>query len=152
MSKSPLLLAILFAVGLTGADSRRSYVNVPHQEGRIEIRSYGEQSRDLLALMVPFFAKIEFSQITTIPVDRDKEGAGIFAAPNGDYVATAGRYNCLIVVYSSTVKGVGKDGIAPTERFNKFRSTVRDFLAGLPAPRPVPRDVEWGKKSCLDAN
>jgi hypothetical protein len=152
MSKPALLLSILFAVGLTGADSRRSYVNVPHQEGRIEIRSYGERSRDLLALLVPFFAKSEFSQVTLIPVDRDKEGAGIFSAPNGDYVATAGRYNCLIVAYSSTVKGVGKDGVAATDRFNKFRLTIHDFLAGLPAPRPVPRDVEWGKKSCLDAN
>ena len=152
MSKAALFLALTCALGLTGADSRRSYVNVPHQEGRIEIRSYGERSRDLLALLIPFFAKSDFSQVTLIPVDRDTEGAGIFSASNGDYVATAGRYNCLIVAYSSTVIGVGTDGITPTERFHRFRLKVRDFLAGLPAPRPVPRDVEWGKKSCLDTN
>ena len=78
MSKAALFLALTFTLGLTGADSRRSYVNVPHQEGRIEIRSYGERSRDLLALLIPFFAKRDFSQVTLIPVDPDKEGAGIF--------------------------------------------------------------------------
>ena len=78
MSKAALLLAVTFTVGLTGADSRRSYVNVPHQKGRIEMRSHGEGSPDLLALIVPFYARSNFSQLTLIPVGRDKEGGGIF--------------------------------------------------------------------------
>jgi hypothetical protein len=151
MSRSTLLLALLIPMALTRADPKRSMVDPNHQEGAIEIRSYGEHARDFQALLVQFFYKSGFSPFGRGSGELAKDGSSVFSGPHGDFVSTTGRFNCIIVAYSSIHGSDSINGTTANERFNLFRAALKEFLASLPAPRPVPRDLQWRDNTCLDA-
>jgi hypothetical protein len=145
-----LFLGCLVPLAVVQADTAPKRDSRFHREGAIEIRSYGESPRDLLALLVPFLAHREF--VPDRPAaDSSNQGAATFSGSNGDFVSTTGRFNCLIVVYlsRSSAKEIGQSPVPGN--FRAFRLALGEFLAGLPTPRPVPRDIEWGAKSCFDS-
>ena len=99
---------------------------------------------------VPFLAKHHFAQSQRNP-ETPREGSAAFVSPGGDFVVTAGRFNCVVVVYYSKWPGKDDTGALPNQRAGSFRFALFDFLDSLPAPRPLPREVTFGSKYCANA-
>jgi transposase InsO family protein len=122
----------------------------PNVEALMEIRSYGERPRDLLALIVPLLGQRQFAPDSRRRAEVKAEGGETFAHAGGDFVVTAGRYNCIVVAYYT---GSGR-GTAirkgARERAEAFRLALWDFLDALPTPRPTIREITWGSKYCSD--
>ena len=150
MFRLAFLLAILVPLVLARADTAPKLESRFHREGAIEIRSYGERPRDLLALLMPFLAKREFSRSDPISEETASEGSATFTGRNGNFLSTAGHVNCIVVVYLSLSVAKGTRALNNAENFSAFRTALSDYLSGLPTPRPVPRDIEWGTKACVD--
>jgi hypothetical protein len=123
----------------------------PHLELVIEVSSYGERPRDLTALLVPLFARLQFSQLQKAPALAGWEGSATFTRADADFVIAAGRYNCIVVAYYAGRPGKGTGGAWPKDRAGTFAAALLDFLDGLPTPRPQAREVVWGSKYCAAA-
>jgi hypothetical protein len=117
----------------------------------VEVTSYGELPRDLLALLVPFFSKNLYAYPLQIPVDKRTEATAAFQHPSGDFVVTNGRFNCVVVAYYSVRPGQDASGRVARERAGAFELALLDFLEGLPEPRPRPREVAFGSRYCASA-
>ena len=119
----------------------------------MEVTSYGERPRDLLALLVPFLAKQQFYQPFQRLSAKYAEGSAFFDNPDkprGDFIVTAGRFNCIVVVYYSN-PNTGPNADLSKERAYAFQLALLDFLEGLPTPRPVQREVTFGSRYCANA-
>ena len=142
--------AYFAAASLIAAAAPAPRQHLAHPEALVEIRSYGEQYRDLKALLVPFLAKHRFYESSL----RDKTKAGApasaFTGPDGDFAATTGRYNCVLVAYYSTRTEPSSDGAMPRDRANSFTIALDEFLTGLPEPRPTFRVTTWGATHCAN--
>jgi hypothetical protein len=115
-------------------------------EWTLEVTSYGEESRDLTTLFVPYFAGLNFAPSTS----RVGPGEGLaFFGPGLDVVTIAGRFNCVIIRYNNPFSGYRfhKDpGLK--KRAEDFRVGVLAFLASLPEPRPSTKDLDLRSKYC----
>jgi hypothetical protein len=117
----------------------------------VEVVSYGERSRDLLSLLVPFFSKNLYSHALPLPRERRTDASAAFEHPSGDFVVTSGRFNCIVVVYYSARPGPDANGRIAKERAGLFQLALMDFLEELPEPRPRPREVTFGSRYCMTA-
>jgi hypothetical protein len=116
----------------------------------IELRSYGEQQRDLVRLLVPWLAKIRFYDATHQSSIEIEEDAVIFADPDGDFVGITGRYNCISIAYYTTPAHMITRGLTGRERSDAFEAALTGFLQNLPTPRVTQRIVA-GTQTCGDA-
>jgi hypothetical protein len=125
----------------------------PQVEAVMEIRSYGERPRDLLALLLPFLGQRQFAPDSRryLALAPRAEGSEVFYGPGEDFVVTAGRFNCIVVSYYSTRAVAAARRASPKERADRFRAALWDFLDGLPTPRPELREITWGSKYCTEA-
>ncbi|MBS0376739.1 MAG: hypothetical protein JSR73_19355 [Proteobacteria bacterium] len=117
----------------------------------MEVTSYGERPRDLLALLVPFLAAKHYTWRRPPASSEIPEGSAAFEHPDGDFVVTAGRFNCIVVAYYALSPGKDRWGVVARDRAGSFEVALMDFLEGLPTPRPVPREVVFGSKYCVGA-
>jgi hypothetical protein len=147
---APWYVSLLVAVAASSAAAPPSRPP-PRVELIFEIRSYGEQPRDIVALLVPFLAKLRFSRAQRPSSMKIPDGAEAFGRLDGDFVITSGRFNCILIAYYSGYPGLGPDGAVPKDRAGAFAANLLDFLDGLPTPRPQPRQVTLGSKYCSDA-
>ncbi len=113
----------------------------------MEIRSYGERPRDLLALIVPLLGQREFALDARRRLAARPEGSETFAHPGGDFVATTGRFNCIVVAYFTGNARIRRGAKARAEA---FRIALWDYLDALPTPRPTIREIVWGSTYCSD--
>lgn len=147
-----LLLATVAAVPLIASGASTVKRLPPRMEMVLEVTSYGEQPRDLLALLVPFFAKNLYANPLKLRPDMAQEATAAFEHPSGDFVVTSGRFNCVVVAYYSLLPGKDASGLIARERAGRFQLALMDFLEGLPTPRPVPREVTFGSQHCHESS
>lgn len=145
-----LFLAIAIFLSAPAAAARDVRIP-PHVEVVLEVTSYGELPRDLVALLVPFFASKLYSRDLRL---RSKDTTGATAAfghSNGDFLVTAGRFNCIVVAYYSMRPGKDSTGRIASERSHDLEAALLDFVEGLPTPRPVLKEVAFGSRYCVAA-
>jgi hypothetical protein len=118
-------------------------------DSRFELRSDADESRDLIELLVPFFAKYQFGE--ALPRGRTEAGLtrAIFRssfAPNGPpapaLASVTGKSNCVVIDYSLLRPAFGPNPLTRGEEVTLFRTRLREFILGLPTPRPTIRELD----------
>ena len=109
----------------------------------LELRSYPEDPRDLVALLIPFLAKLNFAE----KLPREPWPGGIVRAfllgTSGDIIDLTGQRGCVVVVLEATLLPTGPEKRARSSRVQEFRTALHAFLGSLPTPRLSAKDVEW---------
>ena len=91
----------------------------------------------LLELLISPLAFLDFS--TMSPVRRFSDGhiSRSFKRANGDTVlAMAGR-RCLRLDFAATRRPAEAPALGPVDRTKQFEAFLRNYIAGLPNPRPA---------------
>ena len=119
-------------------------------EVAIELRSYGEQPRDLVELLVPFVANLGFSVRVNSSSLRDPGiNQALVRESDGDIVALWGKgFNCVVVEYFVIWQRNLKADSLAAKRAQIFETALDRFLRGLPAPRLSMHTLEWGSAYC----
>ncbi len=149
MRALPILALAVVLVPASAAPTRGPIP--PQIQVVLEITSYGELPRDLVALLIPFFSKNLYARPLTIPPEKRTDATAAFEHPSGDFVVTNGRFNCIVVAYYSVTPGRDATGRIARDRAGDFELALLDFLESLPEPRPVPREVTFGSRYCSHA-
>ena len=124
----------------------------------LEIRSPGEEARDVIELLVPLFAKLNFTERLRKTDALSEVTTTSFLASNGDFIGVAGRRSCVVVAFTATRHPTAEVARGVRDRAADLSAQIRSFLAGLPTPRPVAREVpvdvtpqcwRWGASGTL---
>jgi hypothetical protein len=121
---------------------------MPHPELVKEIKSYGEERRDLIALFVPFLAKHDFYDDAAISEARDYSDTATYRGPDGDFVGIRGRYNCIVITYYSTLKDPASRKRSAGAALDAYEEAIEAFVASLPSPKLAVRTLIWGTPAC----
>ncbi len=117
-----------------------------------ELRSYGEERRDLVALFIPFLAEIGFTDSESKMPDASFFGeTSTIAGSNGDFIGIRGRYNCIVLVYYSTLREDRSRSRTLRTTVDAFDSALTEYVARLPSPKLTLRSVTWGATTCANA-
>jgi len=113
----------------------------PKPDPLLEIRSAGEEARDLIDLLMPFLARLNFTEQTRRFDPVKGFTTTSFVATNDDFIGVGGRRGCLLLrfIASRTPPGPVRAGVR--DRAADFSHELASFLRGLPTPRPVARAV-----------
>ncbi len=120
----------------------------PNAETVIELRSYGEYPRDMIELLVPFVARLEFAEVRITTKSPPGVAAAAFVAADGDFLIVTGRFNCIVVAYFARWPYRTSRGPTARDRADSFRAELDGFLARLPTPRLDWSEVIWGENHC----
>ena len=116
----------------------------------LEIRSYGEQPRELIELLVPLFAKYQFAEL--LPRKQVASGlaqaifrSGVIAnsASVPATIVAMGNFNCVAVDFFLMDSRGNYDRPYRDKNTDVFRSRLVQFIFGLPAPQPTIREISW---------
>jgi len=150
MKKVALCLSLLAAMANAGAASAAEEPMAIPELVR-EVRSYGEERRDLAALFVPFLSAHGFHDSSTMPDAWFFDETVTFGGDDGDFVGVRGRYNCIVLVYYSTLREPKSRRRSIRSALDEFEAAMADFVARLPSPKLAVRSLTWGDPKCPDA-
>lgn len=119
----------------------------PQADAALEIHSYGEPAADLRELLAPFLGGLSFAETRRLPTSSERYVASEFRSPEGDRVITLGGPNCLVVGYFAALEPLIPLHLTPADRAGRFAAQLKDFLEGLPAPRPRAHETRWSRES-----
>lgn len=123
----------------------------PKRDAYLEIHSLNEAPRDVINLLVPFFAKLNFTERVRKTDTQTGTTTTSFVGSNGDFVGITGRPGCLAVALYTSRHPIAPVSLGVRERSIDFREQLKGFLAGLPTPRPTAAEIVPDGAPCVDS-
>ena len=117
----------LSLIALLAAAAPAATAAPPKRDAYLEVRTANEAARDVIDLLLPLFATLNFAEQVRKPDPQTGVTTTSFLGTNGDFIGVAGRNSCVIVAFQASRSPVGPSSSAcatarPTSASGSARS------------------------------